>query len=295
MTLATTLSASGFEERLEPVKGVRLRWFVGGEGPPLALLHGLGGAASNWIELAPELARENRVIAVDLPGHGGSAPLSALPNLEPFADRIGLLLEREAAHPAVLVGHSLGCVVALRLAMRSPELVRGLVLIAAAGIGSTSRRARYALAVSSLVQPGRLIAPFRERVARSELLRAVVWGNWATPDGTVISPTATLGLLEGPSLHTDTTSAAAALVEDDPRVDLDRVRSPAMLLWGARDPQVPVDDAFEYARRLRAPLRIVAGAGHLVIAERPAACLDAIGSFLASCDGDSVAVRGRTG
>lgn len=295
MTLATTLSASGFEERLEPVKGVRLRWFVGGEGPPLALLHGLGGAASNWIELAPELARENRVIAVDLPGHGGSAPLSALPNLEPFADRVGLLLEREGALPAVLVGHSLGCVVALRLAMRSPELVRGLVLIAAAGIGSTSRRARYALAVSSLVQPGRLIAPFRERVARSELLRAVVWGNWATPDGTVISPTATLGLLEGPSLHTDTTSAAAALVEDDPRVDLDRVRSPAMLLWGARDPQVPVDDAFEYARRLRAPLRIVAGAGHLVIAERPAACLDAIGSFLASCDGDSVAVRGRRG
>ena len=295
MTLATTLSASGFEERLEPVKGVRLRWFVGGEGPPLALLHGLGGAASNWIELAPELARESRVIAVDLPGHGGSAPLSALPNLEPFADRVGLLLEREGALPAVLVGHSLGCVVALRLAMRSPELVRGLVLIAAAGIGSTSRRARYALAVSSLVQPGRLIAPFRERVARSELLRAVVWGNWATPDGTVISPTATLGLLEGPSLHTDTTSAAAALVEDDPRVDLDRVRSPAMLLWGARDPQVPVDDAFEYARRLRAPLRIVAGAGHLVIAERPAACLDAIGSFLASCDGDSVAVRGRRG
>ena len=295
MTLATTLSASGFEERLELVKAVRLRWFVGGEGPPLALLHGLGGAASNWIELAPELARENRVIAVDLPGHGGSAPLSALPNLEPFADRVGLLLEREGALPAVLVGHSLGCVVALRLAMRSPELVRGLVLIAAAGIGSTSRRARYALAVSSLVQPGRLIAPFRERVARSELLRAVVWGNWATPDGTVISPTATLGLLEGPSLHTDTTSAAAALVEDDPRVDLDRVRSPAMLLWGARDPQVPVDDAFEYARRLRAPLRIVAGAGHLVIAERPAACLDAIGSFLASCDGDSVAVRGRRG
>jgi pimeloyl-ACP methyl ester carboxylesterase len=43
---------------------------------------------------------------------------------------------------------------------------------------------------------------------------------------------------------------------------------------------VPVRDAFEYARRLRAPLRIVAGAGHLVIAERPEACLDAIRSFL---------------
>lgn len=280
MTLATTLLASGFEERRAAVKGVRLRWFVGGEGSPLVLLHGLGGAASNWIELAPQLARDHRVVAVDLPGHGGSSALPVLPNLEPFADRVGLVLRREEAHPAVVVGHSLGCVVALRLAMRSPELVRGLVLISAAGIGSTSRRARYALAVSSLVQPGRLIAPLRGRIARSERLRAVVWANWATPDGTTVSPTATLGLLEGPALHTDTSSAAAALVEEDPRVDLERVRCPAMLVWGARDPQVPVDDAFEYARRLRAPLRVVAGAGHLVIAERPVACLDAIRSFL---------------
>ena len=66
-------------------------------------------------------------------------------------------------------------------------------------------------------------------------------------------------------------------------------------MWGARDPQVRVDDAFEYARRLGAPLRVVAGAGHLVVAERPEACLDAIRAFLASCDGDSVAVRGRRG
>ena len=285
MSVATTLSASGFEERFAAVKGVRLRWFAGGEGGPIALLHGFGGAASNWVELAPELARDHRVIVPDLPGHGGSSPLPALPNLEPFADRVALLLEREGAHPAVLVGHSLGCLVALRLAMRSPELVRGLVLISAAGIGSTTRRARYALAVSSLVQPGRLIAPYRERIAQSELLRAVVWGSWATPDGTAISPTATLGLLEGPALHTDTSSAGAALVEEDPRVDLDRVRCPAMLVWGARDPQVPVDDAFEYARRLRAPLRVVAGAGHLVIAERPEACLDAIRGLLGGSGG----------
>jgi pimeloyl-ACP methyl ester carboxylesterase len=48
------------------------------------------------------------------------------------------------------------------------------------------------------------------------------------------------------------------------------------VLWGARDHQVPVDDAFEYARRLRAPLRLVADCGHLVIGERPQACLDAL-------------------
>ena len=280
MTNATSLSGSGLLERRAPVKGVHLRWFVGGSGSPLVLVHGLGGAASNWVELAPELARDHRILVPDLPGHGGSSPLPAVPNLESFADCLGLLIEREGLAPTVLVGHSLGCIVALRLAMRSPELVAGLVLVSAAGVGSTTKRARQAVAISMLVQPGRFIAPFRERIARSERLRGIVWGSWATPEGAVVSPTATVGLLEGPSLHTDIASAAAALVEDDPRLDLERVRCPAALLWGARDPQVPVADGFEYARRLRAPLRVVAGAGHLVIVERPAACLDAIRSFL---------------
>jgi pimeloyl-ACP methyl ester carboxylesterase len=277
---ATSLSENGFDERREPVKGVNLRWFVGGAGSPVVLLHGLSGAASNWIELAPELARTARVIVPDLPGHGGSAPLAALPNLEPFADRLGLVLGREQVGPAVIVGHSLGCVVALRLALREPERVRGLVLISAAGIGSSTRRARQALWLSSLVRPGRFLAPHRRRIARSERLRAFVWGSWATPDGTAVSPAATEGMLEGPALHTDTGSAAMALAREDPRVDLERIRCPSVLIWGARDPQVPIDDAFEYARRLNAPLRVVAGAGHLVIAERPEACLDAIRGFL---------------
>ena len=73
---------------------------------------------------------------------------------------------------------------------------------------------------------------------------------------------------------------AAHPVEVDPRVDLDRVRCPCLVLAGARDRMVPVADAIEYARRLRAPLRIVPDCGHLLIGERPEACADAIGAFL---------------
>ena len=54
------------------------------------------------------------------------------------------------------------------------------------------------------------------------------------------------------------------------------------MLWGAKDNQLPLDDAFDYARRLRAPLRTIADCGHLLIVERPAACLDAVESFLAA-------------
>ena len=66
------------------------------------------------------------------------------------------------------------------------------------------------------------------------------------------------------------------------RSDLDRVRCPCLVLWGSRDHMVPVDDAFEYARRLRGSLRIVPDCGHLVIGERPDACVAAIEAFFAA-------------
>src|SRR5919204_5476599 len=104
----------GFEERSAVVKGARLRYYVGGEGPPLVLVHGLGGAASNWTALAPLLAARRRVLIPDLPGHGGSAPLRAAPSLVPYADRVLRLAQLEGMLPAPLVGHSLGGVIALR-------------------------------------------------------------------------------------------------------------------------------------------------------------------------------------
>jgi pimeloyl-ACP methyl ester carboxylesterase len=88
------------------------------------------------------------------------------------------------------------------------------------------------------------------------------------------------GLLLPPREHSDVWSAGRALARDDPRLDLHRVGCPVLCLWGARDEQVPVDDAYEYARRLRAPLRVIADCGHLLVAERPDACADAIETFL---------------
>src|SRR4029453_12239278 len=85
----------GFEERFAEVRGCRLRYLVAGEGEPLLLVHGLGGAAANYLLLAPFLAAGRRVVVPELPGHGGSQPLPAAPSLNGFADRIALLTERE--------------------------------------------------------------------------------------------------------------------------------------------------------------------------------------------------------
>ena len=271
----------GLEEGFAEVRGTRLRYLAGGEGEPLVLVHGLGGSAANWLALAPLLLPGRRLLVPELPGHGGSEPLPAAPSLNAFADRFGLLLERERFAPAPVVGHSLGGAISLRLAIRRPELVRALVLAGAAGISSGFRRARYGLTITGIVKPGRKIAPHRSRVARSALLKQLVFGRWGASDPPALSPELVEAFLSGPGRHTDTVSAARALVRDDPRPDLDRVRCPSLVLWGARDHQLPVEDAFDYARRLRAPLRVIADCGHLLIGERPDACADAIQRFLA--------------
>lgn len=271
----------GFEERFVDVRGCRLRYLVAGEGEPLLLVHGLGGAAANYLLLAPLLLEGRRVLVPELPGHGGSSPLPAAPSLNGFADRIAILVERELGH-ATVVGHSLGGAISLRLAIRRPDLVDELVLAAAAGISSGSRGARYALTVTALVKPGRRIAPYRARVARSAALKTLVFGRWGAADPPALPEEMARAFLSGPARHTDTVSASQALMRDDPRPDLDRVSCPTLVLWGARDNQLPVRDAFEYARRLRAPLRVIADCGHLLIGERPDACADAIESFLAN-------------
>jgi pimeloyl-ACP methyl ester carboxylesterase len=270
----------GLDERYAELRGCRLRYLVSGEGEPLVLVHGLGGAAANWLALAPLLLPGRRLLVPELPGHGGSSPLPAAPSLNPYADRISLLLEREGLARAPVVGHSLGGAIALRLAIRRPELVSGLVLAAGAGISSGTPNARYALTITGLLKPARKIAPHRASVARSPLLKRFVFGRWGASDPPALPPELVEAFLAGPALHTDTVSAAKALVRDDPRLDLDRVRCPSLVLWGARDNQLPVEDAFDYARRLRARLRVIADCGHLLIGERPDACADAIDDLL---------------
>jgi pimeloyl-ACP methyl ester carboxylesterase len=271
----------GFEERFAEIRGCRLRYLVCGEGEPLVLVHGLGGAASNWLALAPLLVPGWRVLVPELPGHGGSEALPAAPNLNVFSDRVAELAEREGFAPAPVVGHSLGGAIALRLAIRRPETVSSLILAAAAGISSGTRSARYALTITGILKPGRRIAPHRRLVARSPVLKTLVFGRWGAADPQALPPEVADAFLSGAARHTDTVSAAQALVRDDPRGDLDRVRCPSLVLWGARDHQLPIGDAFDYARRLQARLRVIADCGHLLIGERPDACADAIEEFLA--------------
>ncbi len=275
MTDATDL-LPGLEERFRTVRGARIRFFTGGEGPPLLLLHGLGGAAWNFAELVP-LLDGCRLLVPDLPGHGGSAPLPAA-TISGFADVVAGLLEE----PTLVLGHSMGGVVALRLAERRPELVSGLVLAAPAGITSSTRVSQVTIALIGLLQPGRVAGRFVDRIGGSVRLRRLVFGILEVANADALSERAVHGFLRASRLHTDAIGAGLALTRDDPRAFIERVRCPALVLFGARDRQVPLEDGFEYARLLGAPLRLIADCGHLLIGERPDVCARAVLELCAS-------------
>jgi pimeloyl-ACP methyl ester carboxylesterase len=263
-----------------------LRYFVGGAGKPVVLVHGLGGWAGNWQAIAPLLAAGRRVIVPELPGHGGSEPLRGTRDLGPFADALLELLDAEKALPAPWVGHSLGALIGVHAALRRPEAVSGIVLAAAPGITSSTRTAEVWLTLLGVLRPGRIVGRRSDRVARSARFRTLAFGWWAVADPVGLTPEAARSFLDGPPQNRDTLTAGRALVASDPRQRLDAVSCPCLCLWGTNDTWVPLADGMEYARRLRAPLRTIADCGHLLIGERPAAVAAAIHDFLRSLDLD---------
>jgi pimeloyl-ACP methyl ester carboxylesterase len=104
-------------------------------GPPVLLVHGAGASSAIWMMTMARLARAARVVAVDLPGHGPSplpeAGVAGL-SLDGYRDAVGGLAATLCLGPSLLVGHSMGALVALEAALAWPDQVRGLVLCGAA-------------------------------------------------------------------------------------------------------------------------------------------------------------------
>lgn len=99
-----------------------------GSGTPIVIVPGLGGSAAHWLPTARLLAQRHRVLFVDLPGQGAS-PMPVPFSLERAAQAVDRAVERSTDMPVILVGHSLGGLVAAAQACRRPDQVRGLVLI----------------------------------------------------------------------------------------------------------------------------------------------------------------------
>ena len=98
------------------------------DGPPVVFLHGVSGSMRTYAWLPEEIAEGRRIVRVDLRGHGGSEHASGAYDIDSYGEDVADLLRETVRRPAVLVGHSLGGVVAWWVAQRHPELVAAAFL-----------------------------------------------------------------------------------------------------------------------------------------------------------------------
>lgn len=219
--------------------GVRWHVQVDGTGPVALLLHGTGGATHSWRGVLPRLAERMTVVAPDLPGHGFSAaPPDGRYSSDALRSRVEALLEHLDRSPSLLVGHSAGAAVAVRLSRRLGS-VRGVVGIAPSlapppgargGSGLSGRLARRAASSSAAAAAAAL-------AARSSFLERTLAST-----GTLLPPEQIelYRRLSGTRRHAG--AALSMMSHWDPEGvarDLARLEVPALMLAGGADAWIP--------------------------------------------------------
>jgi pimeloyl-ACP methyl ester carboxylesterase len=281
----TPIGASDVRSATATVHGRDVSYVEAGSGPLLLLIHGMAGTAENWQSVIEPLALRNTVIAPDFPGHGLSAPGGGDYSLGSLASGLRDLMLTLGHERATLVGHSLGGGVALQFTYQFPEMVERLVLVSSGGLGPDvspilraaalpgadlfiSATAGVGRRAGSLVGRGMGILGMRPSADVAEVARG--YASLSDPErrkaflATLRSVVGT----EGQRVAAlDRLYLAAAL--------------PLLIVWGDRDPIIPVEHAEGAHRELpNSRLEIFEGVGHVPQLERPGTFIAAIQRFL---------------
>jgi pimeloyl-ACP methyl ester carboxylesterase len=265
---ARMLAGLPITERVLDVGGVETTVLQAGDGPSLVLLHGgieCGGAY--WAPVIARLAEHHRLVVPDVPGLGESAPVDRLDD-DTFTQWFAGVLEQTRAEQPILVSHSLLGSTAARFAARRSDLLGGLVVYGAPGVGPyrMPMRLRY-VAIRFGIRPSARNAERFDRFALLDLdanrRRDPEW--FAAFDAYARS--------QASLRHVKRTMSRLIAVETKriPDGDLRRIAPPPTLLWGRHDRMVPLALAQSAAERLGWPLRVIDGAAHAPHMEQPEA------------------------
>lgn len=272
------------EERKIEANGLQTRYLAAGSGPPLVLLHGNGTSAADWSWVLPALARTNRVYAPDLPGFGGGVQPAPCYSPAALAASTSLYLDALGIGNAAVVGHSLGGLVALHLALREPDRVSSLGLVSSAGLG---RAVNPALAASVLPGYGEIAVAWSRtppgNAQRMWLLPLLFARPWRVPRGWLreqsrlaARPGALEAGLAGMRAMIQPPGQREVLLKRLPQLEM-----PALVIWGACDKIFPATQSRDAARRLPdARLYVIPGCGHLPHVECPDRFSEVLGRFL---------------
>ena len=254
-----------------------------GVGPPVLAIHGLGATKGSFVFTVAALADRFRVIAVDLPGFGDSdKPIGATYDAPFFADAMIDLLDALKLDRADLIGNSLGGRVALEVALRDPELVRRLVLLAPSLAWRRPRRWAPAL---RLVRPELGLVQLAPRAVVQAVVHRLIPG--ADQGWTAAGVDEFLRAYLTPAGRAAFYAAARQIYLEAPHGKdgfwprLRGLQPDALFIWGRRDTLVPIAFARHVAEALPRARHVELDCGHVPQMERPRQTHEAVAAFLA--------------
>lgn len=234
------------------------------DGEPLVLLHGFGGSGHTFDPLVNDLG-DRRVILPDLPGHGRSFDVPGSRHPKAGADAVLATLDAIGCPDFHLGGFSMGGAVACLIALKAPERVKSLTLLAPGGFGS-------AIAADTL----RSFGAAREEEAISAALSRMVAPGTEPPAEDVAALT---GERTNDALLAELTAIAGMITRygkqgEIPRAVLAGIACPVHVLWGTADPVLPVSQSHDLPPQFT--VRLIEGAGHMLVHEATAAVLETL-------------------
>ena len=249
------------------------------------LIHGWSSSGYAMSPLLGLMSQRFRAISIDLPGYGKSPPLPSRTTIPAYADLLADFVEKVTDGPVVLVGHSMGGMTGLTLAMRYPALVERMVLLGPTISGRLSRSINLAISPITLLERfglGSRIVSVAERTfvgITDRLMRPV---SFAERTGITEQDYKRLRAdARRPGQGRARAECFLAMRENDLRGRLGQVEAPSLVLWGAEDNTVPLRDAGVVADEWpQADLRIIPKAGHWLQFEAPVVTRRQIASFL---------------
>jgi pimeloyl-ACP methyl ester carboxylesterase len=233
-----------------------------GSGDPVVLLPSGGHEQHDYDEIRELLPGGFRSIGVDWPGHGRS-PAGTVPSTElRLAQIIEELLESLTPDGAVLVGNSVGGNVAVRLAIRRPDLVKGLMIIDGGGFEGSRLSGRVFCALMSRPWFARRVYPL---FSRAYMRPRTAADHRARASAIAITRTA-------PGVRAVTEIwHSFNLPEHDLRAQAGKITAPTVLAWGRHDPVLPLRAAWTARDLIPGSRLVVIDSGHLPHTTSPAA------------------------
>ncbi|MBA3372635.1 MAG: alpha/beta hydrolase [Actinomycetota bacterium] len=252
------------------LNGVRHHYVSKGEGPPVVLVHGLGGTLNAWYGVLENLSLHHHVVALDLRGHGRSDDGDKAVSIPSLAADVEALIAALELPAVTLVGHSMGTLVAQQLAATRPEIVDNLVLVGG---------------ISHFEPPAKDAYVKRAEMVEADGMDALVddWIPGALAPRTRAKLPQLVGLLREMFLRNQPAAYARACqaLAKAPSISHTDIGQPTLLLVGDHDRSTPIAMTEELHRLIPvSQVRVIAGAAHWAALEQPDALAAAILEYL---------------